>query len=151
MSNQEKAEGTHTRREWLKWTFLSVLAITPFFAFVFRRKKVELPFIDEVELVFYKPKGVEYGEFFPNRSKEDREALGLDTVACSDAEITCISFFEFGDIGHCVTVKLEFVSEPPNHNKEYHFELIAHRWRRNLGGIGKFLLHDFRQIGSLRL
>ena len=28
---------------------------------------------------------------------------------------------------------------------------ISQRWRRNLGGIGRFLLHDFRQIGSLRL
>ena len=126
MLGKEKAEGTQSRREWLKWTFLSVLTITPFFAFFFRRKKVELPFIDKVELVFYKPKGLEYGEFFPNRNNKDREALGLDTVMCSDAEITYVSFFEFGENSYCITVDLDFVCEPPDPKKEYHFELIAY-------------------------
>ena len=115
-----------SRRGWLKWGLLTILAVMPFVTLSIRRKRqVELPYLNMHEIVFSKPKGVKYGEFFPNKNKRDREMLNLDSAVCSDAEIIGIDFTEFGD-NYYVGVELQFVSEKPDPKKEYHFELIAY-------------------------
>ncbi|MDR2756049.1 MAG: hypothetical protein LBC20_10105 [Planctomycetaceae bacterium] len=115
-----------SRRNCLKWGVIGVLVALPFGVHLFKKKSKSLPTVNEYEIVIKKPVGTETDFFLPSKNTEDRKLLGMETSTLGDVEISEIVFSQDFENSFTIRIIMKFVSQVPNPNRNYKFQLIAY-------------------------